>query len=252
MDKKLKKIPKTKSYTKGKFYDSYVFAKFIEYQIKKYTFPNKKDQVIIDGKTDEYSYKFYTTDYTKNIYANITCIKNDKIKNLILGKKVKSISIRGGDLEFIPKLPDTIEYIEISLRETPKFIHKLPKNLKMLILKQTNIEYKLPDLSYLKKLWYLNASHNHIEQVRSGTLPNSLMYLNLNNNYLTKLPNDLPKNLIGLNCDNNELEYLDDLSYLKRLNYINAYKNKITKLPSNIPLNGVSINIGGNPLKTTF
>lgn len=236
------------SKTKKKVFTENSLLDFYEKQIDKYTFADNNPN-IIEGKTDEYSYRFYNTDKSKNIYAKIYFIKNKKIKKLILDKKVKSIRFSGDNLEYIPELPDTIEYLELHIDETPKFRYPLPKNLKILILEGSNIDGTLPDLSYLKNLWFLNASRNKIGKIRSSTLPDSLMDIDIRNNLLTKLPNKLPKNLVILSCQDNNIEYLDNLSYLKKLKSVYLGNNKLIKVSSTPPVKGVYVALTQNPIK---
>ena len=236
------------SKTKKKIFTEDSLLDFYEKEHLRYTFADK-NQVKLEGKTDEYSYRFYTTDNYKNIHAKIYFIKNKKIKNLILDKKVKSITFVGDNLEYIPELPDTIERLEIQIDEIPKFRHPLPKNLKMLILESSHIDGKLPDLSYLKNLWFLNASRNKIGKIRSSTLPDSLMDIDIRNNLLTKLPNKLPKNLVILSCQDNNIEYLDNLSYLKKLKSVYLGNNKLIKVSSTPPVKGVYVALTQNPIK---
>lgn len=207
------------------------------------------DDDFIEGKTDEYSY-ILNNCYGKYIYAIIYNVKNNKINNLILDKKVNAIFFKGENLEYIPKLPDTIEYIQISLKKTPIFTHRLSKKLEILILDNTNIKEKLPDLSYLKKLWYIDASYNKIEKILSGTLPESLLYIDLAYNRLKTIPNSFPKKVVVLSFIGNKIKYLNDMSYLKKLDALYLGYNNISKVSKTPPVKGSYVSLAENPIDT--
>ncbi len=99
-------------------------------------------------------------------------------------------------------------------------------------LYQRNLSGRLPNISALTSLEYLNLAINKIEHITDLSSLKNLKELNCSTNPLNELPrlNGLTS-LLELYCANNELVELPNLDSLRNLKVLNCKLNKIDSLP---------------------
>lgn len=133
----------------------------------------------------------------------------------------------------VPKLPESIEVLKILVGEYPtSFPFPFPSNIKELKIDAAGPRQfinTLPDISYLKKLWYLEMEDFGFVSLPEN-LPDSLRVIMANRNKIKKVPKKLPKNLVFIEISNNLLSSLPELAYLKKLDVFSAHNNKIKKI----------------------
>lgn len=146
-----------------------------------------------------------------------------------------SLSFSKGSVN-MPKLPKSIEVLEIIIGEYPvSFPHLFPSKIKELkfLSAARNMDTIginiLPNISYLKKLWYLEMEDFGLVSLPEN-LPDSLRIIMANRNKIKKVPKKLPKNLVFIEISNNLLTSLPELAYLKKLDVFSAHNNKIKKI----------------------
>jgi Leucine-rich repeat (LRR) protein len=119
----------------------------------------------------------------------------NKIPNLSLFKKLKTLILFGNKIEKIPEtLPDSLQGLNLSSNKIKKIPKTLPNSLQKLYLASNKIE-KIPD-----------------------TLPDSLEVLDLRNNKIENIPDTLPDSLTIL-YEKIEVGYLQYLY----LNFVNLF-----------------------------
>jgi len=127
----------------------------------------------------------------------------------------------------MPYLPDTVKVIYMERCNITKFIHKFPKNVQEIcIIKLRNLQ-KLPDMTYLKKLWCLDITVCDLK--RLPKLPECLKFLSITGNleFSTSFKS-LPSNLVYFNIGNAyKVIKVPDLTYLKKLKYLGIFRNFI-------------------------
>lgn len=160
------------------------------------------------------------------------------------------LSLSSGDSSMVvPKLPEGIWVMELLIGEYPiSFPFPFPSNLKELKINAagpTQYINTLPDISYLKKLWYLDIERFGFASLPNN-LPDSLRVIMANRNKIKKIPKKLPKNLVYINLNNNLLTSLPELAYLKKLSVFFAHYNKIKKIFKVYPGEKVRVGIQGN------
>lgn len=121
--------------------------------------------------------------------------------------RIKKLICNNNQLTYLPKLPDSLEYLECS---------------------NNNIT-SLPPLPYL--INYLDISYNKITK-----LPDNIHYLHYfyslicNNNKITSLPYILPERLERLIISNNPIAYLSELP--DYLSYLECCDTNVKHLPN--------------------
>ncbi|KAL9918993.1 insulin like growth factor binding protein acid labile subunit convoluted isoform 1-T3 [Glossina fuscipes fuscipes] len=137
----------------------------------------------------------------------------------------------------------------------------IPYNLRYLDLSYNQMPVVTYDITFgTKKLYKLNLSHNHINDLRRGVLGNftSLQYLDLSDNELSNLSSeehlfDLPKNLTQIYLQNNQIYRLPFEKFLKepRFELIDLSKNSFNECPLSLVWNMRNytvVRFQGNPL----
>ena len=79
-----------------------------------------------------------------------------------------------------------------------------------LYLNDKHIEV-LTSFSKYNNLSRLNINNNNIQNIPD--LPNGLKYLNIRDNFIEKLPCNLPQTLLSLDCANNNIEVIIKIPY---------------------------------------
>lgn len=135
------------------------------------------------------------------------------------------------------KISDDIEeFVFTDL--TPAYLTVSPSNAKRLVLSNLGLT-KLPPLG--DKLVYLDVQNNELTELPE-VLPHSLQVLNVSNNKLIEI-SVLNAKLITLDAQNNDLLELSTLSPV--LETLDISNNKLTKLPD-LPKSLINLNISNN------
>ena len=99
------------------------------------------------------------------------------------------------------------------------------KNKKTKIIMAIKIKYQLDENS---------IKYNNFREIKRLTNYNDIVYINCNNNQLTKLPSILPASLQKLDCYYNELIELPS-KLPDSLQVLECSANQLTELPSDLP-----------------
>ncbi|KAG8137957.1 hypothetical protein E2320_003896 [Naja naja] len=151
-------------------------------------------------------------------------LKNSNIKGKVFAKlkNLKKLHINHNNLtEVVGPLPSTLDDLQLTHNQ----ISKITPNT----------------LEGLMNLTVIHLQHNELtEGTLSGVFKGlkSLLYLDLSNNKLTKLPTGLPNNLLMLYFDNNQITSVPDQYFqgLNVLQYLRLSHNKLTDsgIPGNV------------------
>jgi Leucine-rich repeat (LRR) protein len=149
-------------------------------------------------------------EYINSLPENTQRIRLERFRTYYLPslerfKNLKILHCSGNEIEFLPKLPDTL-------------IELICPNNKLIGLPQ------LPDT-----LKFLDCSNNELTKLPQ--LPNTLKSLDCSYNLLTDLPK-LPNTLKSLSCHINKLTILPQLP--NKFKSLICYKNQLTEIP-NLP-----------------
>ncbi|XP_005103106.1 internalin A [Aplysia californica] len=154
-----------------------------------------------------------------------------------------------------------IERLEISYNRIcdHKHIHHalIPnKNSLRSLDLSSNCLTQIPDLLYMSELKYLYLSSNNISTPSSGSLPTSLINLDLDENVMTTIPESISKlpNLYSLDLSNNKIKSVADFEFPSSLDYLKISDNDLEVIPllqfSNNMSKLTDLDLLGNPIKT--
>ena len=163
---------------------------------------------------------------------------------------VRFLDVSRNNLEKLPHLPVELEELDCSFNII-KNINNIPPFLSELIVSNNKLS-DISVISNMKKLKKVDASFNDLMFVPYIN-ECGIKYLNLENNYITQLPdfsdcnleklflsnnklkefNTYAPHLKILEISNNKLEYFPDSNFTE-LEYLLAGFNKLTKIPDNL------------------
>lgn len=155
------------------------------------------------------------------------------------GSNIQRITLRE-ELTSIPReiveCAPQVEFLDLSsnkLRDVPEWIGELPQ-LKVLFLSYNCFSEVPRALHRCRSLKMLGMRANQIEHLASGTLPQSLVWLTLTDNYLQELPDNLGE-LTGLRkllLAGNRLSYLpQSLRVAANLELLRISANRFESFP---------------------
>jgi Leucine-rich repeat (LRR) protein len=163
-------------------------------------------------------------EYINSLPENTQRIRLERFRTYYLPslerfKNLKILHCSGNEIEFLPKLPDTL--IELVCPNNKLIgLPQLPNTLKFLDC-SNNLLTELPILPNTLKHLYC-----HINKLTElPKLPNTLNTLECSNNQITTLP-ELPNTLKKILCSNNNLSFEDIESWRK----FNKFKSTYYKL----------------------
>jgi len=149
-----------------------------------------------------------------------------------LPETLQVLSMNYCKLKKLYNLPDSIQTLNIMFNKL-KQIHNLPKSLVYCNFSHNYLSSNILFSKSLPNLTYLNLSFNNLKWLPNN-LPDSLETLIIQNNYLTALPKQLPKNLIMLSvCYNKIQEFAIDWKQSQRLKILYIRDNCLVKDLSN-------------------
>ncbi|MES2831803.1 MAG: hypothetical protein V4695_07410 [Pseudomonadota bacterium] len=218
----------------------------------------KKIAEIILGQTKPTSKTLTITD--QSVTSLPQCLSQLAVTKLVLDctnlqmlpslpSKLAILKIRANHLETLPRLPETLRYLETNGSTKLSVLPTLPRLLAELLVRNnglrnlpilpTNLKSldvscnQLSDLPTLPNgLAELNISFNGI--VKLDALPSALKKLEASRLELERLPK-LPAGLLTLMVNNNQLYVLPTLpASLKKLNVSNNYLRDLPDLPASL------------------
>lgn len=186
-------------------------------------------------------------------FVNATALREINLSH----NKIKSHLIDAG---VFAKLPNLLQ-LHLEYNQLEEIPLALPRSLERLILGFNKIS-RLPGkaLEGLVNVTMLDLCNNYLEdsQLKGKRFSNmrNLMQLNLCSNRLQSMPPDLPISLMYLSIENNTISFIPDNYFQKLPNIINlriSYNN-LHEVPYNAfnLSNLVELNLGNNKLKQVF
>lgn len=186
-------------------------------------------------------------------FVNASALKEINLSH----NKIKSHMIDSGVFE---KLANLVQlHLEHNLLEEISFT--LPKGLERLILGFNKIErLSRKALKGLVNLTMLDLCHNYLDDSQLKGIyfsdMKNLMQINLCSNRLQSMPPDLPFSLMYLSLENNSISFIPD-NYFQKLPNVVALRmshNNLHEVPYNAFnfSNLVELNLGHNNLKQIF
>lgn len=142
---------------------------------------------------------------------------------------------------------------KVGLKEFPKDLEKLTKNLRSLDLTDNKLPDIPPSIGSYKLLKKLVLVRNKIEIIPNeiGNLK-GLEHLSLDGNLLTRLPDSMSQlsNLRTLNVSENKLTHFPEaINTLKNLDAVNLSRNKITEIPGSVgTCQAIELNLNQNQI----
>ncbi|XP_040860505.1 osteomodulin [Ochotona curzoniae] len=190
---------------------------------------------------------------TADAFTNATQLKEINLSH----NKIKSEKI---DYGVFAKLPNLLQ-LHLEHNSLDQFPSPLPKSLERLFLGYNKISRLQKNaMDGLVSLTMLDLCYNHLhdamltEEVLAKM--EKLMQLNLCHNRLESMPPGLPSSLMYLSLENNSISSIPE-NYFDKLPKLHALRlshNKLRDIPSNIfnLSNLVELNVGHNKLKQPF
>nr|XP_017499498.2 osteomodulin [Manis javanica] len=186
-------------------------------------------------------------------FTNATHLKEINLSH----NRIKSQKIDHGAFA---KLSNLLQ-LHLQHNDLVEFPFPLPKSLERLLLGHNEISrLQTNALDRLVNLTMLDLCYNHIDdsmlQGKILAKMEKLMQLNLCNNRLESMPSGLPSSLMYLSLENNSISSIPE-NYFNRLPNLHALRmshNKLQDVPHNMfNLSSlIQLNIGHNKLKRAF
>ncbi|XP_075406837.1 osteomodulin [Tenrec ecaudatus] len=190
---------------------------------------------------------------TENSFINATHLKEINLSH----NKIKSQEI---DYGVFAKFSNLLQ-LHLEHNNLEEFPFPLPKSLERLLLGHNEIfRLKTNAMDGLINLTMLDLCHNHLHDsmFKENILckMEKLMQLNLCSNRLESMPPSLPSSLMYLSLENNSISSIPE-NYFKKLPELRALRmsrNKLYDIPYNIfnISNLKELNVGHNKLKQVF
>ncbi|XP_019392601.1 PREDICTED: osteomodulin [Crocodylus porosus] len=186
-------------------------------------------------------------------FANVTTLREINLSH----NKINSHMI---DYGVFAKLGNLVQ-LHLQHNELEEFPFPLPNSLEQLLLGFNKIS-RLPAnaLQGLVNVTVLDLCNNNLDdsEFKRKQLSNmkNLMQINLCNNRLQNMPPDLPSSLMYLSLENNSISFIPE-NYFNKLPNITALRlsnNNLQEVPYKVfnLSNLVELNLGHNKLKQTF
>lgn len=203
---------------------------------------NVNDNRYIIPKRFVLSYSYNRCNYNDDEHDPFLKDFNDilpKVANFIMRIGTIEISIDlfnkkfdSGEVEYISNILNN-QYVNYNLTylNLARF-HRLPESC------TTNLnECIKANLHKFVHLHTLSLASNRIINLDGFRFPESVLFLTLDNNKLTELPNHLPPNLIKLNLSCNYIKDLSQVTFPDSLQYLDIQLNEVRKLNMKFPSN---------------
>ncbi|KAM8803549.1 osteomodulin [Rhynchonycteris naso] len=190
---------------------------------------------------------------TADSFINATHLKEINLSH----NKIKSQKIDHG---VFAKLSNLLQ-LHLQHNNLEEFPFPLPKSLERLLLGNNEISrLQTKSVDELANLTMLDLCHNHLEdsmlQEKKLAKMEKLMQLNLCNNRLESMPSGLPSSLMYLSLENNSISSIPEnyFNELPKLHALRMSHNKLQGIPYNIfnLSNLIELNVGHNKLKQAF
>ncbi|XP_061482065.1 nephrocan-like [Rhineura floridana] len=193
-----------------------------------------------------------TLELWKNKLSHIPTSLPASLEVLKLGDNLISV-VHESDFEGLQKLRVLEIQSNLILALSFSTLSSL-SNLQSLTLDGNNMESAsgAPSLSNLK---YLSMENNKLHSFSGSffTSLHNLLFLNLNGNFLTSTPSDLPKSLLSLKLERNQLTMLTfgDMTQLANLSELFLSENQLSSLDgAQFLLSLTRLELSGNKLRT--
>ncbi|XP_006261181.1 osteomodulin [Alligator mississippiensis] len=197
-------------------------------------------------------------------YNNIEAVSSQSFANVTILREINlshnKINSHMIDYGVFAKLGNLVQ-LHLQHNELEEFPFPLPNSLEQLLLGFNKIS-RLPAnaLQGLVNVTMLDLCNNNLDDsdFKGKQLSNmkNLMQINLCNNKLQNMPPDLPSSLMYLSLENNSISYIPE-NYFNKLPNITALRlsnNNLQEVPYKVfnLSNLVELNLGHNKLKQTF
>lgn len=190
---------------------------------------------------------------TADSFINATHLKEINLShNKITSQKI--------DIGVFAKLPNLLQ-LHLQHNNLEDFPFPLPKSLERLLLGYNEISrLQTNAMDGLVNLTMLDLCYNQLEdsmlQEKILAKMEKLMQLNLCNNRLKSMPPGLPSSLMYLSLENNSISSIPEnyFNELPKLQAVRMSHNKLQDIPYNIfnLSNLIELNVGHNKLKQAF
>ncbi|KAM5332574.1 osteomodulin isoform 2-T2 [Glossophaga mutica] len=190
---------------------------------------------------------------TADSFINATHLKEINLSH----NKIKSQKIDHG---VFAKLSNLLQ-LHLQHNNLEEFPFPLPKSLERLLLGYNEItRLQTNAVDGLVNLTVLDLCYNHLDdsmlQEKNLVKMEKLLQLNLCNNRLESMPPGLPSSLMYLSLENNSISSIPEnyFNELPKLHALRMSHNKLQDIPQNIfnLSNLVELNVGHNKLKQAF
>jgi hypothetical protein len=133
----------------------------------------------------------------KTLKLNFNSLKS--FKESTLPNTLEHLEVTNNNLTDVKNLPDSVKLLNLSNNSISKTT-QMPSNLEKLVLINNKI-LSLDGVKYSEKLSEIEIEYNYLEKIPEG-LPKSLKGLFLDHNKISVL-NNCPEELETLSCDSN-------------------------------------------------
>jgi outer membrane protein YopM len=148
-----------------------------------------------------------------------------------LPNSLEHLEVTNNNLTDVKNLPDSIKLLNLSNNSISK-ITQMPSNLEKLVLINNKI-LSLENVKYSEKLSEIEIEYNYLEKIPDG-LPKSLKGLFLDHNKISVL-NNCPEELETLSVDSNQVHTVEKLpENLLELHISNNQLTSLKNLPNTI------------------
>lgn len=168
---------------------------------------------------------------------------------LVIPANVQHLTIQNCGVFVFPTLQEGLQELKLDGNRLTE-LGPLPRSLRKLFCRRNQLSY-LPELH--EGLVTLAVSNDQLQDTADRpaipNFPNSLIYIELSHNALTRIP-ELPSSLRVFNVSNNQLQYLPALP--EGLHKCFAHNNALTSIPLLHNLESGDFSFGENPLEEPY
>ncbi len=168
---------------------------------------------------------------------------------LVFPANIQHLTMQGCQISVFPTLQEGLQELKLDGNRLTE-LGPLPRSLRKLFCRNNQLSY-LPELH--EGLVTLAVSNDQLQDTADRpairTLPNSLVYLELSHNALTRIP-ELPSSLRVLLVNHNQLQHLPALP--EGLHKCFAHNNQLTSIPLLHNLESGDFSFGENPLEEPY
>jgi Leucine-rich repeat (LRR) protein len=145
-----------------------------------------------------------------------------------LPETLQNFSANRSDLQTVESLPSQLQFLSLSSSRIRMLPTSLPESILFLDLHNNLLRNSRLPFAWGSSLRVLDLENNHLTKIPED-LPDSIDTLRLSNNNITEVPKQLPPNLVILTLNSNKLRKICIESRRKPIQVLSINDNELTE-----------------------